>query len=183
MSVRDKTNINNDNLYFLTFTILDWQKVFIEKKYIDLVYKWFDYVKDKYSNKVYGYVVMPNHIHCIMFLSDKSPKLSVLIQNAKRFMAYGIVKLLTKDGHDELLKIFSEKADIGNNAKHKIFKERYDSQVIESRKYFLQKLNYIHNNPCYEKWKLVKNPEDYKYSSASNYYLNNGVYYVELMDF
>jgi len=183
MSTRQKSNIENDNLYFITFTILEWQNIFTEKKYIDLVYKWLDYARERYGNKIYGYVIMPNHIHCIMFLSDKSPKLSILIQNAKRFMAYGTVKFLTEDGRHDLLKIFSEKADIANGAKHRIFENRYDSQVVESRKYFLQKLNYIHNNPCAEKWRLAKNPEDYKYSSASNYFLNTGVYGVDLMDF
>jgi len=183
MSVRQKLNINNNNLYFITFTILNWQKIFTEKKYIDLVYKWFDYTKDKYGNKIYGYVVMPNHVHCIMFLSDTSPNLSVLIQNAKRFIAYGVVKFLTEDHRNDLLNIFSEQADRKNKAKHKIFKDRYDSQVIESRRYFLQKLNYIHNNPCQEKWQLAKNPEDYLYSSASNYFLGSGIFEVNLMNF
>ncbi len=33
----------------------------------------------------------------------------------------------------------------------------------------LQKLNYIHNNPLQEKWKLCLLPEDYHYSSARFY--------------
>jgi len=48
---------------------------------------------------------------------------------------------------------------------------------------FLQKLNYIHNNPCQEKWNLANNPEDYKYSSAANYIENSGIYEVDLVDF
>jgi putative transposase len=34
---------------------------------------------------------------------------------------------------------------------------------------FMQKLDYIHNNPLQDKWKLCKFPEDYKYSSAKFY--------------
>lgn len=34
---------------------------------------------------------------------------------------------------------------------------------------FMQKLDYIHNNPLQEKWKLTEFPEDYKYSSAKFY--------------
>ena len=32
------------------------------------------------------------------------------------------------------------------------------------------KLNYIHNNPIQEKWKLVSLPEDYQFSSAKFYF-------------
>ena len=38
-----------------------------------------------------------------------------------------------------------------------------------SRKMVSQKLNYIHNNPYHEKWKLAVTPEDYKFSSAKFY--------------
>ena len=34
---------------------------------------------------------------------------------------------------------------------------------------FMQKLDYIHNNPLQDKWKLCEFPEDYKYSSAKFY--------------
>jgi putative transposase len=40
---------------------------------------------------------------------------------------------------------------------------------IYSEKIFLQKLNYIHQNPGKEKWKLTQFPEDYHYSSAGFY--------------
>ena len=35
-----------------------------------------------------------------------------------------------------------------------------------------KQLNYLHNNPLQKHWKLVDNPINYKYSSAS-YYENN----------
>jgi hypothetical protein len=33
-----------------------------------------------------------------------------------------------------------------------------------------EKLEYIHQNPCTEKWMLSKFPDDYKYSSCRFYY-------------
>jgi hypothetical protein len=47
----------------------------------------------------------------------------------------------------------------------------------------LQKLNYIHNNPCQEKWQLAKAPEEYKHSSAANYISGKGFYEVKVVDF
>jgi putative transposase len=46
-----------------------------------------------------------------------------------------------------------------------------DPMAIElyTRKVFEQKLNYIHNNPLQERWCLVENAADYKFSSAKYY--------------
>lgn len=183
MAVRDKTTGANNEIYFITFTILDWQPIFINDKYCALVYKWFDYMRQTYGNKIYGYAIMPNHLHCIIKLSDRSPDISKLVQNAKRFLAYGIVTQLEKDGNLTMLNYFKNQADVKDGAKHKVFNPRFDSTVIQSRKFFLQKLNYIHNNPCQEEWQLTDKLENYKYSSAANYILGQGNYEVDLMDF
>ncbi|MBA3047851.1 transposase [Patescibacteria group bacterium] len=182
MAIRIKTFTPNE-IYFITFTILGWKHIFTNDKYCDLVYKWFNCMKDKYENKIYGYVIMPNHLHCLIKITDKSSKLSILIQNAKRFLAYQIVDLLSEDNNIKLLEFFKEHAEVKKGAKHKLFEDRYDSLIIQNRKFFLEKLNYIHRNPCAEKWKLSENPEGYKYSSAPNYILGAGIYDVDVMDF
>jgi len=87
MGIREKC-FQAENIYFITFTIFGWQKVFTSKKYYDLFYKWFDYQKENYRNKINGFVIMPNHFHGLIYISKKSPPLSKLIQNAKRFLAF-----------------------------------------------------------------------------------------------
>jgi len=182
MAIRKKIFIA-DEIYFITFTVLDWKKVFTSDKYCQPVYKWFDYIKKEYSNKIYGYVIMPNHIHLLIYISNKSPKISTLIMNAKRFIAYEMVYLLEKDKQYKILNIFKANANTKKKAKHKVFTDRYDSLIIESEKFFRQKLNYIHNNPCQAHWQLAHNPEDYKYSSAANYILNSGYYDIGIYEF
>ena len=114
-------------------------------------------------------------------LNFAMPRLCSIFQEPS-FLAYEIVKLLYDDNNLFLLNFFSFRADKKHNAKHKIFEPRYDSQVIDCKKFFFQKLNYIHNNPCRSKYSLVDKPEDYKHSSASNYILEKGLYDVDLMD-
>ncbi len=183
MAVRYKITRKNNEIYFITFTILDWQPIFIDDQSCDLVYKWFDYLKIFYDNKIYGYAIMPNHIHCIIKLSDKSPDVAILVRNAKRFLAYGIVAKLKEDNNQKMLDYFKAKADVKNKAQYKVFNTRFDSLVIQSRKFFLQKLNYLHFNPCQEKWQLADKPENYEHSSAANYILGKGCYEVDVADF
>jgi REP element-mobilizing transposase RayT len=182
MAVRYKTEFIPNEIYFITFTVLGWKHIFKKKKYCDLVFKWFDYMRDNYENKIHGYVIMPNHIHVLLFISGKSPQLPVLIYNAKRFMGLGIKRLLKEDGKVDILNFFNY-----NKTKTKsiytFFEPRYDSLLIWSQKFYLEKLNYIHNNPCSSRWKLTENPEDYIYSSASYYSKDEGSYKVDVTGF
>lgn len=180
MATRKKT-FSPGNIYFITYTILNWKHVFTSEKYFDLVYKWFDYMKKEYNNKIHGYVIMPNHLHLLLYVSERSQKLSKLIQNGKRFQAYDIVAYLREDRNEELLSMFSKAADKSKDSLHKVFEDRYDSKQMMNADLFKEKLNYIHNNPCTDKWKLAERPEDYRHSSASNYINGSGVYDVDLI--
>lgn len=57
MSIRVRGDFIPDRIYFTTFTIYKWISIFIDEKYFLLVYKWFDYMKDKYGNKIHGYIL------------------------------------------------------------------------------------------------------------------------------
>ena len=177
MATRNKLFIP-DNIYFITFTILGWKQIFINDEYCNLVYRWFDYIKERYSNKIHGYIIMPNHIHVLILITNQSQKLSKLIQNAKRFLAYEIISLLTKENKNDMLHFFSSYANVKKHAKHKIFEDRFDSKLVDAN-LFREKLEYIHNNPCKGQWHLSETPEEYKYSSASNYILGNGLYKID----
>ena len=43
---------------------------------------------------------------------------------------------------------------------------------VWTERFLLQKLNYIHYNPCQAHWQLATMPEDYKWSSALFYEKN-----------
>ena len=180
MSVREREFIP-DRIYFITYTIYKWIHLFTEDKYFHTVYKWFDYMKKQYNNKIHGYVIMPNHIHLLLYISEQSPDVSKLVQNAKRFQTLDIINYLTSDNKTDLIRIFSESADLKKGSKHKVFKGRFDSKEMVNSDLYREKLNYIHNNPCTPRWSLAERPEDYRHSSASNYIKGYGIYDVDLI--
>ncbi len=51
---------------------------------------------------------------------------------------------------------------------YKVWQDGFHPIAIESKKFFLQKLGYIHENPV--KKGFVEKAEHWKYSSARNYY-------------
>ena len=107
---------------------------------------------------------MPNHFHLLWKISDGFERKDV--QGALfSFTAHEFKRYLKKSDPFLLEKHFVNKSDRSFQ-----FWER-EPMVKEcwTKKFFGQKLNYIHFNPCQPHWNLAGSPEKYKWSSASFY--------------
>ena len=80
---------------YCTFTCYKWLHLFEIVNGYDMVYKWFDVLKKK-NQHVIGFVIMPNHLHVLLYFPKPGYSLNKIIVNAKRFMAYEIIKRLEK---------------------------------------------------------------------------------------
>jgi hypothetical protein len=63
---------------------------------------------------------------------------------------------------------------------HKVFRDSFDAKPIYTRKFLLQKIQYIHFNPVKGEWKLANDWREYEHSSASFYELNRVIHYEPL---
>jgi REP element-mobilizing transposase RayT len=159
-------------MYFCTFTCYDWLQLFEITNSYDLVYKWFDFLSNKKLAKIIGYVIMPNHLHFILYFEDEKYDLNTIIGNGKRFIAYELIKRLKQLQQTAILMRLQEAVTVREKKKgqvHKVFKESFDAKPILNEPFFLQKLNYIHHNPITGKWKLAEDFLKYEHSSASFY--------------
>jgi REP element-mobilizing transposase RayT len=103
MSTR-ATHSSDASLYYLTFTCKRWLPLFEICNAYQLVYKWFDYLKEKHGVKITGYIIMPNHhVHSILFFPKEDYDLSKIVGNGKRFIAYDMVKCLQGKGQVNVL--------------------------------------------------------------------------------
>jgi len=157
--------------YFCTITCYKWLRLFEITHLYNHIYQWFDRLKSE-GCYISGYVVMPNHMHILLFLSAPKKSLNSLIGEGKRFMAYEIVKRLEISKKKELLRTL--KKDIAANEKrkgkmHNIFRPSFDAKECYSIDMVEHKLDYMHHNPMKGKWSLVNDPIDYIHSSASFY--------------
>jgi putative transposase len=160
------------SMYFITFTCYNWMHLFKLTNSYDMVYKWFNYLKENKKAEVISFVIMPNHLHLILHFSDEKFNLNSIVGNAKRFMAYEIIKKLKEQNAKEILLTLSEGVTEREQKKgqlHKVFEESFDAKAIFSEKFLHQKVNYIHLNPVRGNWSLVKEFVDYVHSSASFY--------------
>lgn len=161
--------------YFCTFTCIRWLNLFQITNLYDQIYEWFK-ILTKDHHQIAGFVIMPNHIHILIHIRHDKSNINKILGNAKRFLAYEIVKRLEQDNKYDLLKIMSSKVkptEKLRKKKHRVFEVSSDIKVCQSEKFLLQKLEYIHENPIKGKWRLADSFEEYFHSSAGFYELNN----------
>lgn len=169
--------------YFCTFTCYNWIRLFEIANAYDLVYDWFSVLKNKYNCEVIAYVIMPNHLHCILYIKQANFNLNTIISNGKRFMAYEIIKRLKQQEESAIIQQLSESITEREKKRgqlHKVFKDSFDAKAIFSDKFLHQKIDYIHYNPVRGKWQLENNYTDYEHSSASFYEQNSFKYFAPL---
>ena len=172
MAVR-KIHTDTDCVYFITFTCYKWIDLFEKVKLYDEIYAWFEIVRSK-GGYIVGYVIMPNHLHMLLYASSKFSGLNKIIANGKRFLAYEIVARLGKMNYSGILKKLGEevsKTEEKKGKKHQVFQPSFDARVCFSHEMLVQKLNYIHHNPVDFHNPLVSDYTNYIHSSAAFYEL------------
>lgn len=170
MSVRRRI-VENDGVYFITFTCALWHHLFEAANAYDFVYKWFDHMKSK-GHYIVGYVIMPNHVHALIGFRKGAQSINTVIGNGKRFMAYEIVNRLKEQKNGEMLyhlSSFVNKTDRKRGKMHEVFEPSFDWKECFSTRFIEQTLEYIHANPCRSQWNLASEPSEYAHSSAKFY--------------
>ena len=171
MPVRFQHDQHPKSIYFVTFTCYKWLSLFQETNTYDAVYKWFDSL---YRSNIYvtGYVTMPNHVHELLYFPEMTKSLNTVIGNAKRFLAYEIIKQLEDKKATSLLDILHagvKKRERKKGQIHKVFEDSFDAKECHSTDFIFQKLEYMHRNPVSKRSQLVNDFADYEYSSAPFY--------------
>jgi len=149
MAIRTKHQIT-DNTWFITFTCYNWLSLFEITQSYDLVYKWLKLIEDKYQIETLAFGIMPDHVHLLLYLPDEAVNLNTIIGNAKRFMAYDIVKRLRELEMTDMLNMLSNACPEKEKTKgqlHKAFTVSFDAKPVYTIDFLYQKLDYIHHNP------------------------------------
>jgi len=155
---------DNGAPHFLTFTVLNWLAVFTRPATVKIILDAFIWRQNHKELKVYGYVVLENHIHCIL----QAPHLGQQVHDFKSFTAQEILRYLE---HSKTRKLLQQleffKKSHKTDARYQFWQEGSHPQLIQSEEMLRQKLDYIHFNPVNRGY--VDDAAHWRYSSARNY--------------
>jgi putative transposase len=118
------------------------QLIFTEKtdyiKYFDLL----RHYKKRYGFKLYGYCLMPNHVHLILQVKKKGD-LPKIMQGLNQTYTIWFNKTYGKVGH--------------------LWQGRYKNMVIQNNRYLFECIEYVEFNPI--RAGMTRSPFDYPWSS------------------
>ena len=167
MGRRGRNSLIKEEFFFVTTTVIDFLPIFSNAKFCDILISNIRHYQSQYKFEILAYVIMPSHFHWIVKVNSEYGTISYVMRDIKKFTAWQIFDLLP-DGSDL---IFIKAAKHLPGQDRKFWMERFDDEVIRNDRMFWDKVKYIHNNPV--EADIVIKPEDYKYSSARNYVLND----------
>jgi len=150
--------------HFLTCTVLNWIPLFTRPQTSDIILDALRHRQEEGEWKVYGYVILENHIHMIV----QSGNLSQELPRFKSFTARKLIDHLTEHHAEHLLRqlAFFRKRH-KQDRDYQLWEEGSHPQMIEKEEVLRQKLEYIHQNPV--KRGYVDEAAHWRYSSARNY--------------
>ena len=134
---------NTGESHFVTFSCYRRQAKFTSDVSRRVFETALERVRRSFHLRVYGYVIMPEHVHLLVSEPERET-LAVALKSLKQ----GVARRLIGGGE------------------HFWQKRYYDFNVRNSRQ-FIEKLRYIHRNPV--KRGLCERPEDWPWSSFRHY--------------
>ncbi len=136
---------SQSGIYHIMLRGINQQQIFEETddydKFLDILRE----CKEICRFELFAYCLMGNHIH-LLVKEGQEPLGQMFKRICGRFVYWYNIKY-RRVGH--------------------LFQDRFKSEPVDSEKYFLTVVRYIHQNPT--KAGLCKNIEDYAYSSYSEY--------------
>ena len=153
-SVRIANELKN-GIYFLTPTIKNWYYIFDRHNRFQILFNSLQYCQKNKEVKIYAYVFMLNHLHLIA----SAPDMIGFIRDFKKFTSKEIKKNIIAT-EPRVLKLFETEKD-----QYEFWASSNMPKIIEDENYFLQKMQYIYENPIRKQY--VKKPEDWMWSSAN----------------
>jgi len=129
-------------------TIEKWYYIFDRYDRWDILAESLKYCQKNKGLKIFAYVFMLNHIHMII----QSDNVAGFLRDFKTFTSKKFRDNLNKT-EPKVLKLFIDK----KTEKYSFWQKSNKPKIMETEKFFLQKMNYILNNPV--KKGYVERPE------------------------
>jgi len=146
--------------HFITFSCYRRQPFFSNASTYDLFQFCLERMRRPFELLVYGYVVMPEHVHLLLSEPEKDN-----LADAVHFLKLSFTKRLRSQVSAQEMG-----ANLGHAIDGSFWQKRYYDRNVRDHEEFINDLKYIHRNPA--KRGLVEKPEDWPWSSYRRYALD-----------
>ena len=150
-------------VYFVTFTTIDWLPVFVNPEPTNIVFESLVYCIKEKQLRVHAYVIMPNHIHMIVFDSGfNNDRLQKTLTEFRKFTGRKLADYIDSHLAASISGIIRQEKL--NDRRRQVWQPGWHAEAIVSEVFLHQKMEYIHENPVRKGY--VDFPEHWANSSA-----------------
>lgn len=142
--------------YFFTLVTYQRQEILCAPENITLLKAAFAHVRKNHPFSIDTFVVLPDHLHCLMTLPDRDDDYPARLRLIKSYFSRKCTEIQVQNTASRRLK--KEKA---------VWQRRYWEHSIKNDTDLRQHVGYIHYNPV--KHGLANAPIDWPYSSFHSY--------------
>jgi REP element-mobilizing transposase RayT len=158
-------------LHYITINIRNRCKAFKAAKNAEAACFNLRKVCDLYPAKLIAYVVMPEHIHCI--INPQNGNISHFIALLKPAITLSIVEIAESHKNQQILSWLHD----DNKERYRLWQDGKYNFHLYTERLIWQKINYIHTNPIARG--LVPTAMDYPYSSYRAMYEGEGIIQID----
>jgi putative transposase len=153
--------------HFVTFSCYRREPKFNNVTVYDLFPECLERMRRRFDMCVYGYVVMPEHVHLLLSEPEQGSLADAIhclkLSFSKRAWSSCRVSVQPKDANPST----SSGQPPGHPSSNTFWQKRYYDRNVRNWEEFTVKLRYLHRNPV--KRGLVKDPADWRWSSFRHY--------------
>jgi REP element-mobilizing transposase RayT len=156
------------HIYYITTVVYNRLPIFKRPSFIIPLMDSLNFYRYKQTFKLLGYVVMPDHVHLMIWPFGNS-SVSDIMRDYKKFTSARLIRQAEVEGMSDWLTAFQQAGEETRRSENKVWQDSYWDENVYTERFLRQKLNYVHRNPV--RAGLVERPIDYRYSSYRNYEL------------
>ena len=160
---------DDGSVFFVTFSVMQWLPVFVSQQTCKIVTDNLNFCHDKKGLRTNAYVIMPTHLHAIVFHESFQPHtLEQVLTDFRKFTGRQLCDFC--EAH--MPPCFSDtlREAAGNDQTWRFWQPTRHPEQIETESFWQSKIDYLHENPCRKG--LVVRPDHWRFSSA-NWYLSD----------
>jgi REP element-mobilizing transposase RayT len=151
-------------VYYLTYSVVDWLPVFVSEATCKIITESLTYCHRQKQLRVNAYVIMPTHLHLIVFDADlDTERLQRTLADLRKFTGRQLSDHSSQHGPKCFPAALRDQAVA--DRERRFWQPSRHPEAIQGEPFWQQKLNYLHDNPCRKG--LVRSPDHWRFSSAA----------------
>ncbi len=159
---------DDDSLYFLTITVVDWVDVFTRNEYKQWLAEQIAYCQKNKGFELFAYVIMTNHLHFVARMNE-GLSMSDFLRDFKSYTGKKLIEKISNNSAESRKEwMLSHFASHGQknalNKEWQFWQNGSHPTSLYSNEVIQQKIKYIHENPV--RAGFVAEANEYFYSSA-----------------